>query len=199
MVDFPTALRAPGPLRRTRHIGRKPASNLWHAFNVARQIGRPFTHFVTVNFHHTNCIPEVVSSQFRRALDAFFGPWWRRPPKQQQSGKPGPYAFAWVVENTSGHPAVHWAVHLPRQRLADFMTRLPRWIATVADGITSPEAIDVRPIRNPGVRRYMLKGADPAYAAFCKIDPVPQGEVIGKRSGFSRSVGPAARRRLRES
>jgi len=100
------------------------------------------------------------------------------------------------VEHGGGHLAVHWALHLPTPRWADFAARLPDWFEAVSGGITNQNAIDLTAIYNPaGLRKYVLKGVEPAYAAFCKIDHQPQGEVAGKRSGFSRTLGPTARLR----
>jgi hypothetical protein len=45
-----------------------------------------------------------------------------------------------------------------------------------------------------GATRYMLKGINPAWGPHLEVKPVPQGEIVGKRSGFSRNLGPAARK-----
>ena len=71
------------------------------------------------------------------------------------------------------------------------------WNHIVADfsNITSPAAIKHRRIyRVVGAKRYILKGMDPHFARIWKIRPSPQGNIVGRRSGFSRSLGPAARR-----
>jgi hypothetical protein len=171
---------------------------MWHAFNMAEDRGLPFTAVVTLNFSHTACIPAAVSAQFRTLLNHLFAPWWRRPPRKSGSGPSGPYAFVWVLEHGGGQLAVHWVLHLPKARWVDFAERLPDWLETVSGGITDESAIDLRAAYNPaGLRKYLLKGADPAYAAFCDIKHLPQGEVTGTRSNFSRSLGPAARQRAK--
>ncbi|RZK36886.1 MAG: hypothetical protein EOO61_09750 [Hymenobacter sp.] len=45
-----------------------------------------------------------------------------------------------------------------------------------------------------GAKRYVLKGMDPDFARMWQIRPSPQGMIIGKRSGFSRNLGPVARK-----
>jgi hypothetical protein len=101
-----------------------------------------------------------------------------------------------VLEHGGGQLAVHWVLHLPQDRWADFKRRLPSWFEVVSGGITNENAVDLRAAYNPaGLRKYILKGTDPAYAAFCAIDHKPQGEIVGRRSDFSRSLGPAARQR----
>jgi hypothetical protein len=197
MVELSPTFRAPSAFRRSVHINRKPAANIWHAFNMAEDRGLPFTVVVTLNFSHTACVPDAVSAQFRTLLNRHFAPWWRRPSRKDRSGgPPGPYAWIWVLEHGAGQLAVHWVLHLPKSRWADFAKRLPDWLEAVSGGITNQNAIDLTAIYNPaGLRKYVLKGAEPAYAAFCKIEHEPQGEVIGRRSDFSRTLGPTARHR----
>jgi hypothetical protein len=45
----------------------------------------------------------------------------------------------------------------------------------------------------------MLKGLHPGIAPFYGVEHEYQGWVRGKRSGFSRNIGPTQKRRLRES
>jgi hypothetical protein len=199
MVELSPTFRAPAALRRSQQIGRKPAANIWHAFNMAEDRGLPLSALVTLNFSHTACVPDAVSAQFRTLLNRHFAPWWRRPSQKGQThNRPGPYAWVWVLEHGGGHLAVHWVLHLPKARWTDFARRLPIWFEAVSGGITNENALDLKAAYNPaGLRKYMLKGADPAYASFCKIDYHAQGEVVGRRSDFSRSLGPTARQRAK--
>lgn len=91
---------------------------------------------------------------------------------------------------------MHWLVHIPRGLVREFESVLPVWLtATVGDFDSS--AVLHRPIYNiTGAKRYLLKGMDPHFARLWQINPVDQGKVIGKRSGFSRNLGPAARSRV---
>jgi len=186
---------APPPSRVSHYINRKPASNLLHAINLAATLGRPLNQFVTLNFGHTSCPEALASRQFERLRDNHFGPWLRRGGQ----GPGGPPTFVWVIENGGGCLAIHWLVHIPPGRLADFKKRLPKWLTTVAGAVRCASAVHVRHAPTPaGAGKYMVKGIDPAYAAFYRIRSVPQGAVTGKRSGFSRCLGPTVRRRLQD-
>lgn len=93
--------------------------------------------------------------------------------------------------------AVHWAVHIPRGLVREFRRSLPQWIAATVGGPVSHDTVKHRPIYNvTGLKRYVLKGMDPHFAPLWKICPVPQGLIVGKRSGFSRNLGPTARARV---
>jgi hypothetical protein len=192
MAEIPTRFSGQSAQRISHWIGRKPASNLWHAFNFAAEISRPLTLFVTLNFSLTDCPPELATAKFRLIVETFTR-WWRRPSRRDRLGQPGAFAYVWVAENGGGQAGIHWVLHMPAGRRADFAARLAQWMATNA-GSVQPGAIDVRDAYSPpGLRRYLLKGCDPNYAAFCKIDFEAQGVVHGKRSGVSRSLQRAAR------
>lgn len=188
-----------GSTRITRQINRKPASHIHHAIRIAEAIGRPLTHFVTINFSHTRCPAELVSPSFERLRNDRFGPWIRRAPRRTPSAA-SPPTYVWVIENKDGIMNVHWLVHIPENRLAAFKTKLPKWLMNVTGAIIQDGAIDIRPITNfVGLSRYILKGTDPAWAAFYGAIHIDQGEVHGKRSGYSENTGPTAKQRLREA
>ena len=105
-----------------------------------------------------------------------------------------PPTYVWAFEAAGGQIAVHWLVHIPRGLVREFRRALPAWVEVTAGTIEDTTAIKHRHIYNViGAKRYVLKGMDPHFARQWGIRPIPQGTVIGKRSGFSRNLGPAAR------
>ena len=182
-----------GRWRKTPFIRYKPASNLHHATRFAATLGQPLNQFVTINF--TKCSHEGsdASFTFRALVSRRFAPWLRRHPRNRACKSP---THVWVVEHAGGQVAVHWAVHVPGGLIQEFRRRLPRWVSSLVGRRPDDSAIHCRPIDNiTGLKRYMLKGIDPAWAAFFKVHAVDQGEIVGRRSGFSKNLGPAARRR----
>ncbi|MGO7674854.1 hypothetical protein ACC685_33365 [Rhizobium ruizarguesonis] len=159
-------------------------------------MGRGLNYFVTLNFLHTACPPDEVSARFEKLRDNYFSPWLRRcaPDGRKES----PPTFIWTLENTNGCLNAHWLVHLPAGRIEDFKKRLPLWLAKVAGEVFDAKgAIHIRPAPTPrGAVKYMIKGIDPYYAEVYRIRPSDQGEVIGNRSNFSRSLGPSVKRSL---
>lgn len=196
MHEIPTGFRSPSAQRTSEVIRRGAAANLWHAFNFAADIGKPLDTLITLNFAHTDCPPELMTARFRALIDEKFGRWWREPPAPTGLGRQGASVYVWVAENSSEQHHIHWALHLPRKRRADFMARLPSWLAKFGIIVQSDRAIHFEEIDGPrGLRKYLLKGCDRAYAAFLKIDFRPQGLIVGKRSGVSRSLQRTARER----
>lgn len=184
-------------MRRSHFIRRQQATNIKPAIRLAEKNGTPLNRFVTLNFTHTACDAEAVSIAFA-ALRERFMRWFRR----RQSGGQGATinaAFLWVIENTNGNTAIHWLVHIPPARLADFTARLPQWLAKVTGGVhCADSAINIKQAYTPlGAGKYMMKGIDPVFADFYRIRHVPQGEVHGKRCGFSQNLGPTSCRRAR--
>ena len=205
------------------HINRQPASNLHHATRFAGNhihgkgakkqrgdpnqpvLNLPLTYPVTINFTLLGRRSNEVALIFRALRAQRFAVWLRRHPKNAK--KQVPATYVWVQEGANRQAAVHWAVHVPSGMRRDFLRLLPLWIASVADAASSKTkrvatvdpvelgVVVVKPIYNmTGLKRYMLKGVDPAYADLYKVEHVPQGQVIGRRSGFSRNLGPAARK-----
>lgn len=181
-----------GSKRVTVQIGRKPAANIHHATRLADRIGCPLNQFVTINFSKTTCLSEDATGAFRNLLSDWFARWLRRHPRNRKDHRP---TYVYTFEAAGGQIAVHWLVYIPRGLIREFWRLLPEWVTVTAGTITSPTAIKHRRIyRVVGAKRYILKGMDPHFARLWKIRPSPQGSIVGRRSGFSRNLGPAARR-----
>lgn len=209
--------------KKPEHINRKPASNLHHATRFAGRgkkakgeskddkvagqphLNLPLTHFVTINFTKLGKTSRDVSVIFQALRAQRFAVWLRRHPRNAKAKIPATYV--WVHEGAGGQAAVHWAVHIPRGMRQEFRRQLPLWIASVSEArwakhkrVADVDPVEkgivvIKPIYNmTGLKRYMLKGVDPEYAALYKVNPVPQGPVSGQRSGFSRNLGPTARK-----
>jgi hypothetical protein len=182
-----------GSDRVSHHIKRRPAVNVHHAERYSRVIGLALNRFVTINFTHTTCEAARVSRIFRKLLTQRFAPWLRRAKKSRRVIPP---TYIWTMEAAGGQVAIHWLVHIPRGLRQAFERKLAEWLAALTGAEPGPQAIRIKPIYNPvGLRRYILKGTEPIWAAHLNVTHVDQGVTIGKRSGFSENLGPTARKR----
>ena len=178
--------------RRTHFITRRSASNLHHATRYADMIGLPLTQSVSINFSKTECDGDNASARFKTLRANHFAPWLRRHTRNKIGVAP---TYVWVMEAGGRQVGAHWAVHVPKGMIRDFWRRLPGWLAAVAGALEAPTAIKHRRVRNiTGLKRYMLKGMDPVWAPFYRVRPIDQGVIEGRRSGFSRNLGPSRRR-----
>jgi hypothetical protein len=186
-------LRNNGAYRISRSIGRRPAVNVHHAQCYAELLGLPLRTSVTINFSLTGVPADTAVHLFRIILAQRFAPWLRRTCLNARHVCP---TYVWVAEAGGGHLAVHWLLHVPPRLMLLFREKLTAWIAAAVKGELNPRVINIKPVTNViGLRRYMLKGVVSSWAAHLGVDPVPQGIVVGKRSGFSRNLGPSARSR----
>lgn len=183
-------------LKERQFIRRGQITNFKPAVRLADRLGTPLNQLVTINFAHTDLTNKQVASAFAKLRTNYFNPWWRRP-KSGGHVPTSPSAFIWVQEAAGGVTTVHWLVHIPTARLADFKARLPKWLTRIAGGIDDG-AIDIRAAYRPlGAVAYMSKGIDPGIADFYGITPIDQGVTYGKRAGFSVSLGPSRCRAAR--
>lgn len=177
--------------RQTVQIGRKPAANVHHATRFAEALGYPLNQFVTINYTLTECPSEQATSAFRHLLASWFARWLRRHPRNVKAAQP---TYVYTFEAAGGQVAVHWLVHIPRGLIREFWRKVPEWVEMTTGGMVSSGTVKHRRIQKiVGLKRYILKGMDPYFAKAWKIRPSPQGVVIGRRSGFSRNLGPTAR------
>src|ERR1700751_988288 len=123
--------------RRTRQISWRQARNLPEAIPYAEkrlaEVARPLNTFVTINFGHTACPPEVVSATFEKLRDNHLVRWLRY-------GTSDLSHYVWVIENSGGNTHVHWVLHLPKSLRAAFEIKLAEWLARVAGTITCRES-----------------------------------------------------------
>jgi hypothetical protein len=179
--------------RVSQFIRQRSASNIHHATNIATAIGLPLNVFATITFSLTECPPDEVSWAFRKLLSNRYAHWARRVTKRSPT-------HVWAIEAAADTIEVHWLVHVPVEHQAEFRRRLMDWTIGVTGGVRAQRAIKTKPVNNlVGIRQYILKGMDAAFAADYGVRHQPQGAVYGKRAGTSQNLGPAAKRRLRET
>lgn len=186
-------MRNTGAQRVSHHINRHPAVNLHHATRYCERIGLPLNRFVTVNFTAAGCDSAHASRVLQRLLAQRFAPWLRRS-KANVSDVPPTYV--WTLEAAGGQTAAHWLVHMPSRLARAFERKVPEWLFGLLGAPADASAVKIGPVYNlVGARRYILKGTSEPWAAHLGVQHVPQGLVTGKRSGFSRNLGPSARSR----
>ena len=190
-------------------IGAKAAQTSYYAEEQARRINLPFTHMVTINYAHTNIDPHLATMSFSRLRRSYFNKWAMRPSRSGGVAFTPTYAFAFenvrdgrpfmTIEPGDPHNVhVHWAVHIPPGRLADFERRIWAWVEATTGGITGGgETIHIAQSR-AHLGGYLVKGTSAPLAEFYARgrEAEPQGIIIGRRANTSRNLGPTARRAL---
>jgi hypothetical protein len=184
-----------GSTRVSHFINRRPGANFHHATRVSERIGLPLNHFITINFTSAGARPDLAVQLLQKMITQRFSPWLRRTAKTEMEVPP---TYVWCMEAAAGQMSAHMLLHMPDCLMPEFTLRLHQWLSRLLGiEVISPSVLKIVSVYNLiGVRRYLLKGIDPAWAGHLGINPVNQGKVVGKRSGFSRNLGPVARKRV---
>lgn len=177
----------------SKFVSGKSASNIHHAIRIAEATGEPLNRFITINFTEAGCAAENASEKMRWLVSRYRD--WARRPSRKGPHKPVRPADVWVFEAGGGVVAVHWLLHIPKGRLADFETRLKVWIEQI--NVPFQATLSKRAPTPRSLGKYLLKGTDPKFAAFYGAQHEDQGEIIGKRCGYAQRLGPKAKRDLR--
>jgi len=185
-------MRNLGKERRSNSINRYPAVNIHHARRFSEEWGVPFNLHVSIHLAQCGFTNADASHMFQKLITQRFSPWLRREGSNDNALPP---TYVWTLEAPYGHVGAHWLIHIPASMQEKFKKRLPEWIASLG-GVPGHKSIHVSPVSKlVGITRYLLKGISRPWASHLAINAVDQGEVIGKRSGFSKNLGPTSRRR----
>ena len=190
---MPTSRRS---RRERHHIGHETVQHIFRAFDYARDIGRPLTHYLVI--HLCDAEDQDQALYVARILHKYRD-WLARKRRNGVIGACEQPAYAQTLETDSRTAHVNWAVRVPPSLWAEFETKAPRWVEKVC-GAPSPFGIHVSRIQDRGyksVANYMVEDMDPAYHDhfYAKNRAKVRGRTFGTRASFSRSLGPAARRR----
>jgi hypothetical protein len=180
--------------RRTTHITEGQARNLMEALKFADNIGLPLN--VSVDIFR-NMFGGVTDdrTRFARSQERL-SKWCPR--------RDFPLTMMWVREiDKNGGRHTHVLMHAPPWLMEDvqFETELKQELERALEpegGPTHEKAIKVQPAPTPeGKLRYMLKGMQRRDADQLGIRRASfQGELEGKRVGWTENIGERARRRF---
>ena len=113
-----------------------------------------------------------------------------------------PFYCVWVLE-TKGGLNLHLLIHVPDQLQKRFSLRAKRWLVA-SGGDSCSRVLRTKRIRHSksrdeffdylekglfGLLRYVSKGIERNAAGEFAIRPTPQGRIIGKRAGWSETLG----------
>lgn len=179
--------------RKTHFINRRTTQSIFRAFDFAAAQGTPLTHYIVIHLDDTAARSAAMAFEKIRHK---YRDWQNYGLKKHGRELPPTYVF--TMEKPDENPHVNWALHVPEVLSDRFEEKLHNWVERVL-GTGSPFRVDVQPINQDYAKylaKYIVKGTDPAYVDHFHLQKlhVPQGLCIGKRAGFSPSLGPTARR-----
>ena len=178
----------------TGHIGRRAAENALHGIRFAAEQGRPLNTQVTISFIELG-IDDTEAGTIFQAFQGRVGRWWAY--QRDDKGRDlGPLMGVHSHANPAGSRHVDWLTHVPPEALPDFRAVLKNRLQKLTGRIDLGDALHIQTIDTPGsLAKYIFRGIDPAYAAYLHIEAANEGLVSGRRTGASRAISRAARRR----
>jgi hypothetical protein len=185
----------------SKYITMRRATNIIDAVKFAKSIDLPLVAHLTIHWSLTDLGDDPdgkLFAKFREGLDK----WLDR--------KGIVFAGAWARERQSrGQSDVvhcHLLFHLPVEyrsgkRLLQVRDSISRLVILHGRDITHERAIDLAVWRDPD-GKYLIKGGGPEVWKRFRVRKEHrrlQGIIHGKRCGLTENIGPAARRRWKES
>lgn len=177
----------------TDHIGRRAATNVFHAFDFAKNTGHPMNLYVVL--HLRDQLSASVTTQFTKIRRKFRN-WYNY--RQKKAGLQAlPPIYTYAFEAPTGAVHVNWVLHIPHDMLEEFERKLHQWIEK-ATGDLQPFDISVKsitPDTDKRVANYCNKGVDPIYTDYFKLGDIaaPQGRIHGRRVTVSTAISRASR------
>ena len=175
----------PGARRRSAALRKRDVESLARANVRASSVGLRLNHLFTIHWGYANGPGGGGYRERMRRLFARLRDWMRR--------RGSALTFVWVVEGSNKEAHVHGLMHVPDGLLPDLIRYLK---AQLGD---APEVLDLRaadPARGgaTGWFRYMIKGCDARVRRrWCPPNRGSQGDILGKRCGFSSNIEPTSR------
>jgi hypothetical protein len=171
------------------------ATNVLHAARFATDTGRPFTLRVTINWNRLGIEDDDALRTWRACRDKVTRRW--RYLQGLHGADVGRLAGVASHENPGGKRNTHWMVAVPAAWEAEFRRTVAKYLAKVSGADELGAALLIEPLHAVGgAMKYALKGVDPRFQVYFKIDAKDQGFVAGRgRTFVSREISLAARKR----
>jgi len=179
-------------------IRLEQAENLIAAAGYAVQLGVPLNRHVTIMWERAGIVGRVQDYQreFLQLMSKWLIYHGTRP------------AYCWAIENGQLNGLHgHIVAHVPPALFKAFRVMLNRWLTRLG-GSVDRGTIKVTRVRYgtrdghqlnaiKGLVKYILKGLEHQAGELIgvRVNPYAAGMVVGKRIGFSQSLGPTARAR----
>jgi hypothetical protein len=182
-----------GGRRVSHHITKQTTQGLFRGVDFATATGQAFNTYVVVNLrddaHHDPALTfGKVLHKYRDWLA------WQR----KKTGEALPLVYLYTLENPNRNPHANWVLRVPPGLEAEFERKLARWVER-SQGAVGPYDIHIQPVVVGYVKRlakYVVKGTDRRCVRHFYLEDVyaPQGMIVGRRTGISRSIGAKARK-----
>lgn len=176
----------------TVSVGRRAAENVLHGVRFAAERGQPINTLVTISFDSLEIEDGAADAVFKDVRSRVLRAWRHL---QSKGRVEEPIFGAYCHANPAGSRHVHWMTHVCPNGFEMFDISVAKFLKKVTGRDELGDALDIRRVARAGsVAKYVLRGIDPAYAAYLHIEPANEGYVVGRRTGVSRAISKSARK-----
>lgn len=177
----------------TEYLNYNTASNILHAFDFSKYIGKPLNLFITINFYDD----DNASNKFRKIRQLYSNWIVAKRKKSGATSYLNPWVYVFEKPHLNTH--VHWVVHIEEELIADLYKRLEKWVGKYVGQIRANQIHfeKVNIFEDKSVANYLAKGAN--ESAICRLKLWKyrryQGFVKGQRGRVSLCLGKKARKK----
>ena len=166
----------------TAQIGRKQATNIFHAIRYANDNQRPLNVMVTINLTDLG-LSALEAGDFFREARARVARWW-----VYQRVKNRPFgSFDDVAAHAhppQGRRHVHWLLHVPNGIRYEVEAVIENRLKKMLNLDCLGNAIEIKDVGNSGtLGKYILRGTDPLYAEYFHMWTADEGVGGLRRNG----------------
>ncbi len=180
----------------THSISRHASTNILHAFDFAKAVGRPLNCYVVICCDEKGA-GKTASQICQEVRDRYRA--WNLNAAKRYSIDAQPPTYVQTIEDPDGdNPHANWVVHIREALFQEFLQKLPQWLRKSQGDVRhldiSVQMVD--PETDKTLAKYVIKGTDEHYTEYFHLGDfaAPQGVIQGRRTCVSPSIGRTARR-----
>jgi hypothetical protein len=180
---------------KTHSISRHATTNVLHAFDYAKSVGRPLNCYVVLSCDEKSSgktaaqICQGVRDRYRA---------WNINASKRRGIKCHPPTYVQTIEDPNGdNPHANWITHMPEASFDEFLKKLPQWLKKEQGSLRlrdiSVQRVDIETDKT--LAKYVVKGADSHYVDYFHLEEFAedQGVIEGRRTCVSPSIGRTSR------
>lgn len=176
----------------TEYLNYNTASNILHAFDFSKFIGKPLNLLITINFYGD----EDAALKFKNIRQLYANWIVAKRKKSGMTSYLNPWVFVFEKPHSNLH--VHWAIHIEDELIVDLHKRIEKWVKRYTGSLRATQ-IDFTPVNifeDKIVANYLAKGVNrtAAYRLHLLKYKKYQGFVKGQRARVSLCLGKTSRK-----
>jgi hypothetical protein len=181
---------------KTHNISRHASTNVLHAFDYAKFVGRPLNCYVVLSCDEESS--GKTAAQICQNVRDRYRAWNINAAKRYGIESHSPMYVQTIEDPDGDNPHANWILHIPEVLFSEFLRKVPQWLRKAQGSLRSRDVsvqrVDIETDKT--LAKYIVKGVDSHYVDYFHLGEFAedQGVVEGRRTCVSPSIGRTARR-----